>query len=89
MEVNEPFSFHYQNEKGTVRRTQALFEGSDHSNQARCIRRPLPSLVRKQITVPIWFNKVCPTCQGARLKEEMLHVRIGGKNIDDVIADVD
>ncbi len=31
-------------------------------------------------------NEVCPTCKGARLRQETLHVLIGGKNIVEVVA---
>ncbi|MFZ2523207.1 MAG: excinuclease ABC subunit UvrA [Minisyncoccia bacterium] len=31
-------------------------------------------------------NEVCPKCKGARLREEALHVLIGGKNIVDLVA---
>ncbi len=31
-------------------------------------------------------NEVCPKCKGARLREEALHVLIGGKNIVDLTA---
>jgi excinuclease ABC subunit A len=29
-------------------------------------------------------NRACPECGGARLKKEMLHVRVGGKNIQEI-----
>ncbi|HEY0220846.1 MAG TPA: excinuclease ABC subunit UvrA [Candidatus Paceibacterota bacterium] len=31
-------------------------------------------------------NEVCPKCKGARLREEALHVLIGGKNIVDLVS---
>ncbi len=31
-------------------------------------------------------NEVCPKCKGARLREEALHVLIGGKNIVELVA---
>lgn len=31
-------------------------------------------------------NEVCPKCKGARLREEALHVMIGGKNIVDLVS---
>ena len=31
-------------------------------------------------------NEVCPVCKGARLRPEALHVRIGGKNIVELVA---
>ena len=29
-------------------------------------------------------TKSCPSCKGARLKKEILHIYVGGKNIDEV-----
>jgi len=31
-------------------------------------------------------NEVCPVCKGARLRPEALHVKIGGKNIVDLVS---
>lgn len=79
---DEPFSFHYKNENGTVRQTRTRFEGVI-TRIKRLYRDTTSEAVRKQIT-SYMVQQVCPTCRGARLKEEVLHVRIGGKNIDEV-----
>lgn len=79
---DQPFSFHYQNDKGMVRRTQAFYEGVIPRIK-RMYHETSSELVRKQISSYL-VQKECATCKGTRLKEEMLHVRIGDKNIDDI-----
>lgn len=37
-------------------------------------------------TVHFFGNDPCPLCKGARLREEALHVLIGGKNINDFVS---
>ena len=34
----------------------------------------------------IWSDKPCPVCEGERLREEALHVKIDGKNIVEVVS---
>lgn len=79
---NEPFSFHYKNEKGMMRQTKTHFEGVIPRIK-RIYRDTSSEMVRKQIG-SYMVQQVCPTCEGARLKKEVLHVRIGEKNIDDI-----
>ena len=79
---DQPFSFHYQSDRGMVKRTQARFEGVIPRIK-RMYRETSSEIVRKQIGAYL-VQKECPTCDGTRLKEEILHVRIGGKNIDDI-----
>src|SRR5690606_15300706 len=68
--------------KGMVRRTQAFYEGVIPRIK-RMYHETSSELVRKQISSYL-VQKECATCKGTRLKEEMLHVRIGDKNIDDI-----
>src|SRR5690606_17998017 len=70
---DQPFSFHYQNDKGMVRRTQAFYEGVIPRIK-RMYHETSSELVRKQISSYL-VQKECATCKGTRLKEEMLHVR--------------
>lgn len=79
---DQPFTFHYQNGNGVMRQSKTHFEGVIprikrlyHDTSSEGVRKHLNSYMVRQ---------VCPTCKGARLKREMLHVRIGDKNIDDV-----
>lgn len=79
---DHPFTFHYQNGNGVMRQSKTHFEGVIprikrlyHDTSSEGVRKHLNSYMVRQ---------VCPTCRGARLKREMLHVRIGDKNIDDV-----
>lgn len=79
---DQPFTFHYQNGNGVMRQSKKHFEGVIprikrlyHDTSSEGVRKHLNSYMVRQ---------VCPTCKGARLKREMLHVRIGDKNIDDV-----
>ncbi|SEN47087.1 excinuclease ABC subunit UvrA [Lihuaxuella thermophila] len=76
----ERFPFRYTNDMGLTRETQALFEGVVHSLNRR-YRETTSELIREQLEAYM-STKECPTCKGARLKQEVLHVRVGGKNID-------
>jgi len=79
---DQPFSFRYQNGKGLVRQTRTYFEGVIPRIK-RIYRETTSEMVRKQIGAYL-VETQCPTCQGTRLKEEVLHVRIADKNIDDI-----
>ncbi|HWR38620.1 MAG TPA: excinuclease ABC subunit UvrA [Patescibacteria group bacterium] len=78
----EKFTFQYENMYGDHKTYHATFEGV------------LPLLTRRhRESTSDWSredieeymtSKPCPTCRGARLKPEVLAVRIGGKNIHEV-----
>ncbi|MFC7439967.1 excinuclease ABC subunit UvrA [Laceyella putida] len=76
----ERFPFKYTNENGFTRESQTLFEGIVHHLNRR-YRETGSELMREHLE-SYMSNKACPTCKGARLKKEMLHVTVGGKNID-------
>lgn len=76
----ERIPFRYTNEVGFVRNSQIQFEGVVPHLQRR-YRETASEAVREQLEQYMSVN-VCPTCQGARLKKESLHVLVGGKNID-------
>lgn len=77
---DQPFLFQYTNENGTSRQTKARFEGVMPILKRR-YRDTSSEMVRKNVE-NYMVERPCPTCQGARLKQEVLHVRIAGKNID-------
>lgn len=76
----ERFRFHYTNDMGFTRDTHTTFEGVIH-NLARRYRETTSDMVREQLE-GYMSTKPCPTCKGARVREEMLHVRVGNQNID-------
>jgi excinuclease ABC subunit A len=76
------FPFRYTNDRGFSRESYALFEGVI-PNLNRRYRETDSDQVREQLETYMRVT-VCPTCQGARLKQERLHVLVGGKNIDEV-----
>jgi excinuclease ABC subunit A len=77
---SERFPFRYTNDIGVARETNVLFEGVI-PNLNRRYRETASDLIREQLETYM-TNKPCPTCKGARLKKEALHVLVGGKNID-------
>ncbi|MBA4495325.1 excinuclease ABC subunit UvrA [Paenactinomyces guangxiensis] len=76
----ERFLFRYTNDMGMSRESNTRFEGVIN-NLNRRYRETGSEMVREQMETYM-STKPCPTCQGARLKKEMLHVLVGGKNID-------
>lgn len=76
----ERFRFQYTNDMGFSRDTHITFEGVVN-NLARRHRETASDMVREQLE-GYMSTKPCPACKGARVKEEMLHVRVGDKNID-------
>jgi excinuclease ABC subunit A len=76
------FPFRYTNDRGFSRESYAFFEGVI-ANLNRRYRETDSDQVREQLETYMRVT-VCPTCQGARLKQERLHVLVGGKNIDEV-----
>ncbi|SFI63940.1 excinuclease ABC subunit UvrA [Thermoflavimicrobium dichotomicum] len=76
----ERFPFRYVSDLGQVRETNALFEGVINNLQRR-YHETSSEMVREHLE-SYMSTKVCPTCKGARLRKESLHVLVGGKNID-------
>lgn len=76
----ERFLFRYTNDMGISRESNAVFEGVV-PNLNRRYRETASEMIREQLETYMSI-KACPTCKGARLKKEMLHVLVGGKNID-------
>lgn len=78
----EKFPFHYTNDMGFSRNTNTQFEGVVH-NLERRYKETASEMIREQMETYMSI-KPCPSCKGARLKKEMLHVLVGEKNIDQV-----
>jgi excinuclease ABC subunit A len=78
----ERFPFHYTNDMGFTRDTITTFEGVV-KNLSRRYRETASDMVREQLE-SYMSSKPCPTCKGARVREESLHVRVGEENIDHV-----
>lgn len=76
----EPFLFRYTNENGITRENMTVFEGVVH-NLARRYKETTSEFMREHYE-QYMSTRPCPQCKGARLRQEMLHVLIGGKNID-------
>ncbi|TCS95677.1 excinuclease ABC subunit UvrA [Hazenella coriacea] len=76
----ERFPFRYTNDMGFTRDSNAVFEGVIPHLKRR-YRETASEMIREQLEVYM-TTKACPTCKGARLKKEILHVLVGGKNMD-------
>jgi excinuclease ABC subunit A len=79
---NERFHFRYEGDSGHIRETMSVFEGVVNNLQRR-FQETSSEYVREYLQTYM-SNKACPTCHGARLSQESLHVLVGGKNIDHV-----
>ncbi|MBS1228289.1 MAG: excinuclease subunit [Proteobacteria bacterium] len=71
----ETIAFDYLSERGRVSRQQHSFEGIVN-NLERRYKETDSNAVREELAKLI-SNKVCPSCAGARLREEARNVRIG------------
>jgi excinuclease ABC subunit A len=76
----ERFPFRYTNDMGFTREAHTQFEGVVN-NLNRRYRETGSEMIREQLEAYM-TTKACKTCKGARLKREVLHVLVGGKNID-------
>lgn len=76
----EKFLFTFVNDMGHTRETNARFEGVINNLQRR-YRETASDMIREQLETYMTI-KPCPTCKGARLRNDILHVTVGGHNID-------
>lgn len=76
----DKFHFKYKNDMGMIREVDARFEGVVNNMQRR-YRETTSEMIREQLE-SYMTTKACPTCKGARLRKEVLHVTVGGQNID-------
>ena len=80
----EKIPFHYINERGRTVVREHVFEGVI-PNLERRYKETDSQMVREELAKYI-SNKVCPTCEGSRLREEARNVRVGGEPIYAVSA---
>ncbi|OYD08115.1 excinuclease ABC subunit UvrA [Paludifilum halophilum] len=82
--TGERIPFRYDTDRGRVREITIRFEGVIH-NLERRFRETGSDMIREQIE-NYMSRRACPTCGGARLREESLSVYVGGENIAFVTA---
>ncbi|MBP7524458.1 MAG: excinuclease ABC subunit UvrA [Propionivibrio sp.] len=73
----EVIRFRYLNEKGTRFDRDHAFEGVVNNLERRY--RETDSVAVREDLAKLISNKTCPKCDGARLREEARHVRIGSR----------
>ena len=78
------FKFHYENEFGGVRDVEIPFEGVA-VNVERRYRETNSDFTREQMRQYMTESE-CKRCHGFRLNEQALSVKVGGKNISEVLA---
>ncbi|HEU5141444.1 MAG TPA: excinuclease ABC subunit UvrA [Bacillales bacterium] len=78
----EKIYFRYENDFGRIRENHIAFEGVV-SNVERRYRETSSDFIREQME-GYMAQKPCPTCDGHRLKEESLSVKVGGNHIGEV-----
>ncbi|HEX7064183.1 MAG TPA: excinuclease ABC subunit UvrA [Bacillales bacterium] len=78
----EKIYFRYENDFGRLRENHIAFEGVV-SNVQRRYRETSSDFIREQME-GYMAQKPCPTCNGHRLKEESLSVKVGGSHIGEV-----
>ena len=74
--------FHYVSKTGSSRNTKSRFEGIVNNLERRYLETN-SSWIREWIE-GFMVESTCKSCGGTRLKEEILYVKINGKNIYDV-----
>ncbi|MET3682958.1 excinuclease ABC subunit A [Alkalibacillus flavidus] len=79
---DEKIYFHYENERGQVRENEIFFEGV-LNNVARRYRESSSSFIREQME-KYMAQSPCPTCNGYRLNEEALAVKLSNNHIGEV-----
>jgi len=81
---DEQVSFWWDDNRGKRHTYQKPFEGV-LTNLERRYRETESEAIREELT-PYMNVMPCPTCNGARLKPEALHILVGGMNIQQVTA---
>jgi excinuclease ABC subunit A len=81
---DELVSFWWDDNRGKRHSYQKPFEGV-LTNLERRYRETESEAIREELT-PYMSVMPCPTCNGARLKPEALHIMVGGLNIQQVTA---
>ncbi|WP_058306743.1 excinuclease ABC subunit UvrA [Gracilibacillus massiliensis] len=78
----EKIEFNYENEYGMKRETSIFFEGV-LNNIARRYRETSSDFIREQME-KYMANTACPSCNGYRLKEEALAIKVNDLHIGQV-----
>ncbi|WP_153726729.1 excinuclease ABC subunit UvrA [Salinibacillus xinjiangensis] len=78
----ERIHFRYENDRGQIRENEIYFEGV-LNNVARRYRETTSDWIREQME-KYMTQKPCPTCEGYRLSEEALAVKVNDKHISHV-----
>lgn len=82
---DELIAFSYVNEYGKKVVRERPFEGIIHTLQRR-YRETDSAAVREELAKYI-NHRPCPECAGARLRREVLHVKVGNRAINEISAD--
>ena len=80
--VEGRIQFEWKRRNGSIKKHRDTFEGILPPLERRFAEGSNP-VMRKRLA-PLMRVGQCPTCKGARLKAEALHVRINGKSLSDV-----
>ena len=80
----EQVNFWWEDNRGKRHTYQKPFEGV-LNNLERRFRETESDAIREELE-PFMNVMPCPTCNGARLKPEALHIMVGGQNIQQVTA---
>lgn len=80
----DQIEFWWEDERGKRHIYKKEFEGV-LTNLERRYRETESEMIREELA-PYMNVMPCPTCNGARLKKEALHIMVGGRNIQQVTA---
>ncbi len=80
----EQLEFWWEDDRGKRHTYKKEFEGV-LTNLERRYRETESEMIREELA-PYMNVMPCPTCNGARLKPEALHILVGGQNIQQVTA---
>ena len=79
---NEPLEFNYVSKNGNTRNTTSYYEGIVTNLERRYLETN-SAWIRDWLEMYM-MDTECPTCHGARLKDNILAVKVGGKNIYEI-----
>ncbi len=79
---NDVIKFNYTSKNGNTRNTQNYYEGIVTNLERRYIETN-STWIREWLEMYM-IDTICPTCHGARLKENVLSVKIGKKSIYEI-----
>ena len=79
---DEPLEFNYTSKNGNTRNTYDYYEGIVTNLERRYIETN-SAWIREWLDMYM-MDMECPTCHGARLKSDVLAVKVGGKSIYEI-----